>query len=310
MTTTQNKIQNRIHNHLQNTIGGITVKRAVELLYHELEQNMIYNALQRTLKPGYFFGPHCHSNVEICLMKEGECDIIVNGEAITVHQGELMVIFSHMIHSFHVKSNQTAVFLQIHFSPENFIATDPKTNENIKFLQYMTDRHSAYTIHSFTDQLLSCVERICEETNNETCVYHVPLANIYIYELLLLLSREIEQSVRKVFSVNNPIAIRAIHFINQNMESNISLDDVAQNCNVTTRYLSKIFKKYVNITVKDYICIAKIDKAMSYICNSEFSITDISSKLGFSSAQYFSTVFKKYSGVTPKEFKTLRTKDI
>ncbi|MDQ0087895.1 AraC-like DNA-binding protein/quercetin dioxygenase-like cupin family protein [Paenibacillus anaericanus] len=286
------------------------MKRDVELLYHGLEQNMIYNALQRTLKPGYFFGPHCHSNVEICLMKEGECDIIVNGEAITVHKGELMVIFSHMIHSFHVKSDQPAVFLQIHFSPECFIATDQKVNESIKFLHYMTDGHSAYTFHSFTDQLLSCVERICEETNNETGVYHVPLANIYIYEMLFLLSREIEQSVRKVYSVDNPIAIRAIHFINQNMENNISLDDVAQNCNVTTRYLSKIFKKYVNITVKDYICIAKLDKAMNYICNTEFSITEISSKLGFSSAQYFSTVFKKYSGVTPKEFKNLRTKDI
>lgn len=290
--------------------GVFDVKGAVEVLYRELEQNMIYNAFQRTLKPGYFFGPHCHKNIEICLMKEGECDITVNGEVITVHQGELMVIFSHMIHSFHVKSDQTAVFLQIHFSPESLMATDPKVNENIKFLHYLTDAHSAYTFHSFTKQLLSCVERICAEMNNESEMHHVSLANIYIYELLFLLSREIEQSARKVFSVNNPIAIRAIHYINRNMENNISLEDVARNCNITTRYLSKIFKKYVNITVRDYICIAKVDKAMNYICNTEFSITEISSKLGFSSAQYFSTVFKKYSGVTPKEFKTLRTKDI
>ncbi|OAB46753.1 hypothetical protein PBAT_08740 [Paenibacillus antarcticus] len=243
-------------------------------------------------------------------MKEGECDIIVNGEAITVHKGELIVIFSHMIHSFHVKSDQEAVFLQVHFCPESFINADLKVNGNIKFLHYLTDARSAYTFQSFTNQLLSCVERICEETNNETGVHHVPLANIYIYEMLFLLSREIEQSVRKVFSVDNPIAIRAIHFINQNMENNISLDDVAQNCNVTARYISKIFKKYVNISVNDYICIAKVDRAMNFICNTEFSITEISSKLGFSSAQYFSTVFKKYSGVTPKEFKTLRTKDI
>ncbi|WP_459954428.1 AraC family transcriptional regulator [Paenibacillus pini] len=54
----------------------------------------------------------------------------------------------------------------------------------------------------------------------------------------------------------------------------------------------------------------KVDKAMNYICNTEFTITDISSKLGFSNAQCFSTVFKKYSGVTPKEFKTLPNKDI
>lgn len=286
------------------------MKKAVEILYHELEQNKIYNALQRTLKPGYSFGPHCHENMEICLMKEGECDIIVNGEPITVHKGELMVIFSHMIHSFHVRSDQPAVFLQVHFSPESFISEDLKVNESLKFLHYMTDAHSAYTFHSYTDQLLSCVERICQEMNNEEGVHSVALANIYIFEMLFLLSREIEQSVRKVFSINNPIAIRAIHFINQNINNNIALVDVAESCNVSKRYLSIIFKKYVNITVNDYIYIAKVDKAMNYICNTELSITEISSKLGFSSAQYFATVFKKYSGVTPKEFKTLRTKDI
>ncbi|WP_449600213.1 AraC family transcriptional regulator [Paenibacillus sp. Marseille-Q9583] len=286
------------------------MNRVVDLLYHESDQELIYNALERTLKPGYFFGPHCHENLEICLMKEGECDIIINGERITVHKGEIMVIFAHMIHSFHVNSDQEAVFLQVHFSPENFIAADPKVNDYIRFLHYMSDKHIAYTFHPYTKQILSCVERICEEVNTEVNMYHVSLANIYIYELLFLLSREIEKSVRKVFRINNPIAIRAIHFIRQNVENNITLDDIASNCNITTRYLSKIFKQYVNISVNDYLCITKIDKAMNYICNTELSITEISSKLQFSSAQYFSTVFKKYSGVTPKEYKNLRTKDI
>ena len=32
---------------------------AIGTLYKE-EQNMIHNALPRTLPPGYEFGPHCH----------------------------------------------------------------------------------------------------------------------------------------------------------------------------------------------------------------------------------------------------------
>lgn len=84
-------------------------------LYHK-EQNMIYNALPRTLQPGYHFGPHCHKNVEVCMMTEGECDIVVNGETITVRTGEMMVIFSHMIHSFHMRSRRPARFLPDAFS--------------------------------------------------------------------------------------------------------------------------------------------------------------------------------------------------
>ena len=38
----------------------------IGMLYYK-EQNMIYNALPRTLQPGYNFGPHCHKNVEVCM---------------------------------------------------------------------------------------------------------------------------------------------------------------------------------------------------------------------------------------------------
>lgn len=283
---------------------------AVELLYHQQKENMIYNALSRTLKPGYFFGPHSHKNVEICLMKEGECDIIVNGEAITVRKGEIMVIFSHNIHSFHVKSNQAASFLQIHFRPEDIIHADPHVINGLTFLHYMADANSAYIYQPFSNQLLSCVERICEEMNNKIDTHHIALANIYIYEMLFLLSREIEQRVHKDFRVDNSIVMQAIYFISQNIECSITLDEIAEQCNVSTRYLSKVFKQHVNITVNDYINITKIDRAMNFVCNTEMTITEISTKLGFSSAQYFSTVFKKYTGVTPREFKTLRNKDI
>lgn len=286
------------------------MKATIEQLFQMQDQSIIYNALPRTLKPGYTFGPHSHENVEICLMKEGECDIIINGESVTVRKGELLIIFSHMIHSFHVNSNRPAVFLQIHFCPESLTNINPRVNEGLTFLHYMTDQHSAYIYQPFTDQLLSCVERICQEMNNDTEMFHISLANIYIYELLFLLSREIEKSVRRKFNVDNPIVIRAIHYINQNIEYPLTLDEISQSCNVTTRYLSKIFKSYMNITVNEYILIAKIELAMNYICNSNLTVTTISSKLGFSSGQYFATVFKKYTGVTPREFKTLRNKDI
>ena len=136
----------------------------IGMLYYK-EQNMIYNALPRTLQPGYNFGPHCHKNVEVCMMTEGECDIVVNGETITVRTGEMMVIFPHMIHSFHMRSRRPAVFLQMHFQPDSFSWVEPDVAEEVKFLGYMTDEHSAYLLQPFSVRLRSCVERICTEMN-------------------------------------------------------------------------------------------------------------------------------------------------
>lgn len=274
------------------------------------EQDMIYNALPRTLQPGYSFGPHCHRNIEVCMMTEGECDIVVNGETITVRTGEMMVVFPHMIHSFHMRSRKPANFLQMHFQPDSFSQVPHEVEENVKFLSYVNDEHSAYLLQPFSDRLRSCVERICVEMNDETEALHEPLAQVYIYEMIFLLSREIAQGFRRIFLIDDPTVIRAVQFISEHMEGKVSLPDVAKHCRVTTRHLSNIFKEALNITVNDYINIAKVDKAMLNLTENRLSMAQIASRLGFSSTQYFSTVFKKYTHVTPKEYKTMAEKEV
>lgn len=281
----------------------------LEKIVLQEEQHMIHNALPRTLEPGYFFGPHCHENVELCLMQEGECDIIVNGQTVTVHPGEIMVIFSHIIHAFHVASDRPANFLQMHFCPRNFFDMKPGVRDRLRLVQYMTDEHSAYLIQPYTPQLAYCLERICAEMAGSE-VHHTALANTYVSEFILLLSREIEQSYRNVFTLHHPLAIRAIHYINDHLDQKISLADVARGCSVTPRYLSEVFKTHVNITVNSYVNIAKIDRATNYIGTDHLSVTETANRLGFTSTQYFSKVFKRYTGVIPSKFNWVKSPSV
>lgn len=285
---------------MESTIGRLVHK----------EQDMIYNALPRTLQPGYNFGPHCHKNVEVCMMTDGECDIVVNGETITVRTGEMMVIFSHMIHSFHMRSRKPARFLQMHFQPDGFSEVEADVVRNVKFLSYITDEHSAYLLLPFSQRLRECVERVCMEMNSDAEEFCQPLSKIYIYEMVFLLSREISQGYRRIFVIENPLAIKAIQYISDHMEEKITLSDVAKACQVTSRHLSGVFRDIINITVNDYINIAKVDKAMRWLTGTDLTMTEIASKLGFSSTQYFSTVFKRYTRVTPGEYKDMSEKDI
>ena len=274
----------------------------VELLYLQQTQNMIHNALPRVLEPGYAFGPHCHENVEVFLIQEGACVVTVNGESVPIHPGELMVVFSHVIHSQHVISQDPCRFLQIHFCPQCFFEMDARVRDGLKFISSMADAHSAYLLLPSSAQMRSCVERICAEAGNEGELHHTALANTYVSEMVFLLSREIEQGYRQVFVIRNPLAIRAISYISSHLDEKISLVDVARGCNVTPRYLSEVFKTHVNISVNSYINIAKIDRAVNYIGDSHMSVTEVAGKLGFTSTQYFSKVFKKYTGVSPSDF--------
>ncbi|MEG2420575.1 MAG: AraC family transcriptional regulator [Oscillospiraceae bacterium] len=272
-------------------------------LYYHHTKNIIYNALPRTLEADYAFGPHCHQNVELCAMTSGSCVFVVNGEAISVCAGQLLVIFSHMIHSARTPAQAGAQFLQLHFNPECFSDTDPTVTKGLKFVQALNDARNAYLLIDCSAQLFSCMERICAEMANTEDLHHVAVANIYVVEFIFLLSREMEDSYRKVFRIENPLAVQAVRFIGDHEGDRIMVGDVAKACNVTPRYISQIFKQYVNISIADYISISKIDQAMRYIIAGNLDMTKIASKLGFSSAQYFATVFKKYTGDTPSFFK-------
>ena len=179
---------------------------------------------------------------------------------------------------------------------------DPQVAQKLPFIRYMTDDHSAYLLRPWTQEVLGCMQRLCHETAASEVPYHRALANTYVAELIFLLSRDITQTHRQVFTIDNPLAIQAINYISSHLEQPMSLEDIAEECHVSSRYLSEVFKKSVNITVNAYISIAKIDRAISYITTEQMQFSEVASILSFSSAQYFSTVFKKYTGVTPSEF--------
>lgn len=286
-----------------------TMGSFINRVYTEPE-NMIYNALPRVLNPGYTFDLHCHRNVEICLMTEGECDIVVNGEKVTVHSGEIMALFPQALHSFHVNAARPAKFLQVHFSPECWRSEEAKIRGDIKMLAWFFDEHSDYLLYPFSPQLRACVENICREKNNENEALSNELARLYLSELVLLLSREISQSYRHVFNIRDPLLIQAVQYVNEHISQRITVTDLALTCRVPERQISQMFKNTFRMTLSEYINVAKVEKAMYYLTDSELSVGQISERLGFSSTQYFSTVFKQVTRVTPKEYRNMAQKDV
>ena len=63
------------------------------------------------------------------------------------------------------------------------------------------------------------------------------------------------------------------------------------------------FLKETGITIKDFITDAKIRTAENMLRYSDFSYSDISHTLGFSSQSAFISVFKKANGITPKKYR-------
>jgi AraC-like DNA-binding protein len=80
-------------------------------------------------------------------------------------------------------------------------------------------------------------------------------------------------------------------------------DYISQKLQLPYDKLSKIFKKQTKTTLEKYIILLKIEKAKEMLSMGEFSVSEISFMLGYSSVHYLSNQFKKSTGVTISKFK-------
>lgn len=80
-------------------------------------------------------------------------------------------------------------------------------------------------------------------------------------------------------------------------------DYISQKLQLPYDKLSKIFKKQTKTTLEKYIILLKIEKAKEMLSHGEFSVSEISFMLGYSSVHYLSNQFKKTTGITISKFK-------
>lgn len=108
------------------------------------------------------------------------------------------------------------------------------------------------------------------------------------------------------FGKENKIISKAKEYINEYFEDNITLIDVAQHCNVSSSYLSRLFVKETGESFSIYITRIKIEKAKEWLETSDMSISDIGYSLGFNEIGYFIRTFKKNVGMTPGMYRKYR----
>lgn len=99
------------------------------------------------------------------------------------------------------------------------------------------------------------------------------------------------------------IILKACEFIDENISSGITLDDVSNHVMLSPNYFSSLFKKEMNIPLTVYINNARIRESQYLLKTTNFSISEISIQVGFSNQNYFTSIFKKTTGVTPKKYR-------
>ncbi|MDA3940842.1 MAG: AraC family transcriptional regulator, partial [Spirochaetia bacterium] len=93
-------------------------------------------------------------------------------------------------------------------------------------------------------------------------------------------------------------------FIKNNYSKDITLEETASHCNLSSFYFSKLFKKEKGITFIDFLTNERIQEAKELLENGHLSIKEISGKIGYSDPNYFTKVFKKVESISPTAYRS------
>jgi AraC family transcriptional regulator len=99
---------------------------------------------------------------------------------------------------------------------------------------------------------------------------------------------------------------RILTFIDQNIDSELSLGKVAAIGHYSPFHLHRIFKEITNETLNSYITRKRIEKTAAMLMHrKELTIATIYIQNGFSSNSSFTRTFKQKYGISPTQFRNL-----
>ncbi|KAB7667618.1 response regulator transcription factor [Bacillus sp. B1-b2] len=118
-----------------------------------------------------------------------------------------------------------------------------------------------------------------------------------------LLYKQYREQIQSEINIS-PIVRRAKNILeHQYADPTISLEKVALELQVSSVYLSRLFKQELGMNFVQLLTRKRIKQAMYLLQSTDSPIVTISEQIGYDTQHYFSTAFKKATGISPNKYR-------
>lgn len=253
---------------------------------------------------GFTFGPHAHRNLEINFVQKGSCYMRFQNDVVRFNKNDIMIIYPEVPHFFGVDKSPASL-MQLEFD----LAIFPELNEQAGLSGQLTFVHNLFTHSqkylkiSHHQPITQLISQVIDELNAQRLHYQ-PMVQLLYGQLFLLISRHIKETFKFTELQPNEHLSQALEFINIHFADELDMKSVAAHCQVSTRYLRKLFEQQLSTSPNQYVQQLRINKAKELMHNKSLSIKEIAFESGFPNQPYFTRMFKQSTGLTPAAFRS------
>lgn len=257
---------------------------------------------------------HIHSFVEMIYIYSGKASTLINGQEISLKEGDFCLLNPHVPHTI-LPTGEQDILINLLMSKEYFsAATLNRLSHNGLIFNFLVDaisnarkKDQFIIFHGQSDEgLKTTFEHILWEYHHPT-ICSKEVIDAYIVILFSGLLRVFKkQSTKESQSKKQLYLGDILHYIEEHHES-CSLQSVSDHFNFNASYLSRYIKKQTGKNFKDLVQKLRFDRACTLLQTSTLPIEEIAHQIGYSNIGFFYQTFQKLYGQSPNDYRQQHT---
>jgi AraC-like DNA-binding protein len=247
--------------------------------------------------------PHFHEDIEIMTIKQGHLAYYVNGKELLLNEGDTIVVNSNQIHYNLCVNGEVAKYVIAIINPRilsgsvavEMQAIRPITeNPDIPYLRFRY-------INEYTEQMRDLVLGLPEIRHDP---FQITKQFYQIWDIIRKQASSYGAPAEEIISDPRMQSFKAMmHFISDNYQRQIKLDDIAQSGNVSKSLCNTLFHQYVSESPINYLMHLRCRKVAELLRSGNMPMSQIAALTGFGGVSYMSETFRKFFEKSPREYR-------
>lgn len=155
-----------------------------------------------------------------------------------------------------------------------------------------------YDMHSIFQMIFS---EMISESYGQLTFMRACIEQIVVYTIRNFFSKSEDKPSSRYLQKNKELVYDIIYYINNHFFDIKSFDDICNYAGYSYSYASKVFSAVMDMSINQYYQNVRFKKAIELL-NAKFTVTQVSTSLGYSSIHSFSRAFKNHFGISPSEY--------
>lgn len=238
-----------------------------------------------------YFPLHIHDNHELFCLVKGDVGYVVEGHRYKLYPGTLLLMRSSESHKLSVNSSAEYERYVINFSSDFLLQNGFDSTILTPLFERALGQKNRYSPRDFTGfSPLTYFEKLEEEAKiiSPKCAVLSNLSSLLSAINIAFLkksNREIEEG-------------ELLSFVNENLTSNLSLEEIAAHAHLSPSQLARVFKKLSGTSVHEYILSKRLILFHEKL-RSGLGVIEASTECGFRDYSAFYRLYKKRYGISP-----------